>query len=506
MCILTGRLLFLEATAFTTGMSIMGLEMLASRFLAPYFGTSTYVWATIIGMAMIALSLGYALGGRWADRKPTPAGLYRVIFAAACFTFIIPLGRLVSALGHEGALELSWSGFLVGLFGSLALFFLPMMLLAAASPYVIRLAARSVGTVGTTSGRIYSIATVGSIAGVFVTTFLGMPYFGVVESLLAYGVALLALSVIGLRRPALASIGVLLFLTSLLAPLRVGDETTVFEGESIYNYVRVVSAPSGGLHLKLNEGIGSQSVYHEDDIFTYGIWDYFLAPLLFRPESERVLIVGFAGGSVARQYLALSNASIIGVEIDPLVIQLGKEFFGVSESERLEVVAADGRTFMTLNEDQFDIIVLDAFNPPTIPFHLATKEFFQLAMSRLRPGGLIAVNVPRYGEPTHVIDPVCATMESVFGPVLLVDRRPNIPQLAIGAKGGIDAGEFVQRMQENAIGAPARVTRVLEARTGYFEGSRRTILTDNRSPIEILVHRIIFDYARDPRGDLLENP
>lgn len=481
-------------------MTIMGLEMLASRFLAPYFGTSTYVWATIIGMAMIALSLGYALGGRWADRNPKPQGLYRIIFVAACLTFLIPIGRILSNIGHEGALDISWLNFIIGLFGSLALFFVPMMFLAAASPYLIRLAAKTVGTVGSTSGRIYSISTIGSIAGVFLTTFLCMPYLGVVETLLGYGLLLLVISTLGLRNPGFIVLGALILVVPILAPIQVGGEGVIFEGESVSNYVRIVRSPDGALLLKLNEGIGSQSVYYEHDIYTRGIWDFFLAPLLFKPEAERVLIVGFAGGTIARQYLALSNASIIGVEIDPLVVKVSKEYFGVEECDRLQVIVADGRTYLNLHRERFDIILMDAFNPPTIPFHLATKEFFQLAKERLKPGGLIAVNVPRYGEPTHVIDPVCATLESVFDTVLLVDRRPSIPQLAIASQDGIDLDDFILKVGQNAINAPMRIVNRLMSKTDVFEGSRDLILTDDRSSIEILVHNIIFDYARSGKA------
>ncbi len=487
---------FLQATAFLTGMSIMGLEMLASRFLAPYFGTSTYVWATIIGMAMIALSLGYALGGRWADRNPRGEGLYRLVTVAAIMVFLIPMGRILPALGHDGALELSWSVFILGLFGSLALFFIPMMLLAAASPYMIRLAARTLGTVGSTSGRIYSISTVGSIAGVFLTTFVGMPYVGVVESLLAYGIALLLFGVVGSRKALTGGAGVALLVASLLFAPGIGGKDVIYQGESVYNYVQVVNSTNGALLLKLNEGIGSQSVYYQDDIYTRGIWDYFIAPALCNPGAEDVLIIGFAGGTVARQYLALTNASIVGVEIDPLVVKIGREFFGVEDGDRLEVVVADGRTYLTLTNRSFDIILMDAFNPPTIPFHLATREFFELVQAHLNPGGMFAANVPRFGEPTHVIDPICATLESVFGDVLVVDRRPNIPQLVMASQGGLELDDFVQMVGQNKLGTPPRIVEVLSTRTGEFAGGRSLILTDNRSPIEILVHNIIFDFAK----------
>jgi spermidine synthase len=487
---------FLQATAFLTGMTIMGLEMLASRFLAPYFGTSTYVWATIIGMAMIALSLGYALGGSWADRNPRREGLYRLVTVAAIMVFIIPLGRALPALGHEGALELSWAGFIFGLLGSLALFFVPMMLLAAASPYMIRLAATTLGTVGSTSGRIYSISTIGSIVGVFLTTFVGMPYLGVVESLLAYGVALLVFGLAGSRRALMGALGAALMVASLLLTPGIGGRGVIYQGESVYNYVEVVNSTDGALLLKLNEGIGSQSVYYEDDIYTRGIWDYFIAPALVNPAAEDVLVIGFAGGTVAGQYLALTNASIVGVEIDPLVVRVGRDFFGVEESDRLEVVVADGRTFLTLIDRTYDIILMDAFNPPTIPFHLATREFFELVRAHLNPGGIFAANVPRYGEPAHVIDPICATLESVFEDVLDVDRRTNIPQLVMAFRDGIGLEEFVEMISQNRLATRPRIVEVLSTRTGVFDGGRSLILTDNRSPIEILVHNIIFDFAR----------
>jgi spermidine synthase len=352
-----------------------------------------------------------------------------------------------------------------------------------------------VGTVGATSGKIYSISTVGSIAGVFLTTFLGMPYLGVVETLWAYGLALLAISLVGLRKPGALIIGALLVSASAFAPLRVGGEGVLFEGESVYNYVQVVRSSDGALLLKLNEGIGSQSVYYKGDIYTRGIWDYFLAPLLSKPGAKEVLVIGFAAGTVARQYLALSNASVTGVEIDPLVVDVAREYFDLEESERLKVAIADGRTFLTLRPDKFDIILMDAFNPPTIPFHLATREFFDLVKARLNPGGILAVNVPRYGEPAHVVDPICATMESVFGQVLLVDRRPAIPQLAIASPGGMDLEDFVSEVELNSIGAARRIVSGLVTRTTAFDGNMEMVFTDDRSSIEIQVHKIIFDFA-----------
>jgi hypothetical protein len=115
--------------------------------------------------------------------------------------------------------------------------------------------------------------------------------------------------------------------------------------------------------------------------------------------------------------------------------------------------------------------------------------------ARLNPGGILAVNVPRYGEPAHVVDPICATMESVFGQVLLVDRRPAIPQLAIASPGGMDLEDFVSEVELNSIGAARRIVSGLVTRTTAFDGNREMVFTDDRSSIEIQVHKIIFDFA-----------
>jgi len=156
----------------------------------------------------------------------------------------------------------------------------------------------------------------------------------------------------------------------------------------------------------------------------------------------------------------------------------------------------DGRTYLSLHREKFDIILMDAFNPPTIPFHLATKEFFELVKNRLNPGGLFAINVPRYGEAAHVVNPICATLGSVFGQVLLVDRRPDIPQLAIASVGGLDLADFTRGVRANLVSAPTWIVKDIADKTAAFDGGRDLVLTDDRSSIEILVHKIIFDYAR----------
>jgi spermidine synthase len=194
----------------------------------------------------------------------------------------------------------------------------------------------------------------------------------------------------------------------------------LFEKESAYNLIQVVEDEKGWRYLLLNEGQGWHSLYHPQGLLTGFTWDYFLIGPLFNPppvhldQVERVAIIGLAGGTIARQYSAVYGpVPIDGVEIDPEIVRAGREFFGMDQPN-LNTIVADGRRFLAQTDEIYDVIAVDAYRLPYIPWHMTTVEFFQQARDRLDKDGVLMVNVGRTENDYRLVEAIVATLETVF--------------------------------------------------------------------------------------------
>ncbi|MDQ4082732.1 MAG: fused MFS/spermidine synthase, partial [Actinomycetota bacterium] len=386
----------LHAVVFMAGTGTLATEIAASRLLAPYFGSSTIVWANIIGLILVYLSVGYWLGGKLADRRPEPRLLGAIVAVAAVVIAATPfVARPILDLAIEGLDAVAVGAVVGSFFAALALFAVPVTLLGAVSPFAIRLALADVEEAGTVAGRLYALSTVGSILGTFLSALVAIPLVGTQRTMLA-SAALLVLAaalLLGLRWQLLT-----IFVAALaFVPAGTIKATPglVHEGESSYQYIQVVERDDGSRVLRLNEGVAVHSLWRRDSVLTGGVWDTFLLlpPLVGRPV-ERMLVIGNAGGTVARAYGELyPDVRIDGVEIDPEVSEAGRRYLGLGENPNLTVIEADGRPYLELTDERYDVIVVDAYHQPYIPFYLATKEFFALTRERLEPGGVVALNV-----------------------------------------------------------------------------------------------------------------
>ena len=385
----------LTALVFVAGVGSLATEIAASRLLAPYFGNSTVVWANVIGLVLASLSLGYWLGGRLADRRPSPRLLGALVAAAAVLVALTPfVAKPFLDLSVEGLDEVSTGAALGSFFGVLILFAPPVTLLGMVAPFAIRLGLDTLETAGTVAGRLYAVSTIGSLLGTFLSALVFIPLIGTQRTLLA-SAALLALAgatLLGARWLVLAAVlGALL----LLPPGAVkASEGVLHEDESLYQFVQVTER-DGARRLYLDEGVAVHSIWRPEEVLTGGVWDTFLAlpPLLGRP-LERVAILGNAGGTTARAMgVYYPDAEIDGVELDPAVTKAGRRYLGLDDNPRLDVHTADARPFLRRSEGGYDLIVVDAYRPPYVPFYLATREFFELVRKRLAPGGIVALNV-----------------------------------------------------------------------------------------------------------------
>jgi predicted membrane-bound spermidine synthase len=495
----------LSVLVFVAGCGTLATEISASRLLAPYFGSSTIVWANIIGLILIYLSIGYWLGGKLADRRPEPRLLGLLVVAAAAVIAATPfIARPILDLAVRG-LDVATVGAVVGsFFAALALFAIPVTLLGAVSPFAIRLAIPDVKHAGAVAGRLYALSTVGSIVGTFVSALVTIPLLGTQRTMLG-AAALLVLGAALLlgRRWQLVTV---VFFGLLLIPAGAVKATPglLYETESRYQYVQVVERGDGSRVLKLNEGVAVHSLWRPDTVLTGGEWDMFLMvpPLLDRPV-RRMCVIGNAGGTIARAYGVLyPDVEIDGVEIDPKVTEAGRRFMGLGENLRLHVVTADGRPFLQTTNERYDLIVIDAYRQPYIPFYLATREFFRLARERLVPGGVLALNVAQVPGDDRLGEAIGSTLLAEF-PQGWAWKPLRFNELMLGFDRPVGRQELLDRTRS----VDSRLASLVPLLERQLRPVRAEVspLTDDRAPVEWLTDRMIVDYIAEGGGDIEED-
>jgi spermidine synthase len=388
----------LHAVVFVCGAVLMGLEIVGSRILAPYFGNSIFVWGSLISVVLAALSLGYWLGGMVADRWPRPAVLGLLIVVPGIIIALLPFGypplnRAIAAsdLGTR----------LSPLVSSLVLFLVPSVFLGTISPFAVRLQARAVTSVGTTAGGLYAVSTAGSIAGTLLTAFYLITILGVANIVHGLGLTLLVVATavfLGERRVARAvlSLGCAALLVSAMAwqaRTRSAEPGLLVEMDSFYNHIQVVD-DSGTRYMDF-ANLRQSAMLLEDPWELRLRYTRFLAlALAFQPTPKRVLVLGLGGGSFPKRlYRDFPQVVVDAVEIDPEVLTIAKRYFQVPEDSRMRLHVRDGRRFVRETDARFDLIFLDAYNSDTIPFHLTTREFYQEVGARLAPDGIVVSNI-----------------------------------------------------------------------------------------------------------------
>ena len=515
---------YLYLIAFTSGMTTLAIELSASRLLGSVFGNSNLVWANVIGLMLLYLTAGYFIGGRLADRFPREDVLLRLVLWAALFSGLMPfvarpiVSRAASAVfGAEAALALG--SFIV----ILILFSLPVTLLGTVSPFVIRLAVRDVASSGRIAGRVYAVSTLGSILGAFLPVLLTIPQIGTMRTFLLFAGLLFAVGFAGYWRcqghaalpyAALPLILVLPVSATLGSPLRAPARgaTLLYEGESAYNYIQVQEDEDGFRTLYLNEGQGIHSLWHATEIFYDGAWDYFLAaPYLNEPpfradEVSSLLLIGSAAGVIPRQHAAIyGDIAIDGIEVDAEIVRLGEVYFGTSQAElpQLETHIGDGRFLLNRLGKQYDIIAIDAYRPPYIPWHLTTVEFFTEVSARLTTKGVVAINVGRTDTDRRLVDALAQTLLEVFAGVHAIDVPRSFNTILVATPRATAA----ENLREN-IGYPvdsvdpALYAILAKAAANLVPlGDSDTIFTDDRAPVERLVDSIVLDFLLAGRAD-----
>ena len=493
----------LAPLVFAVGLAGLGTEIAAARLMAPFFGASTLIWANTIAVVLLALSTGYRLGGRLADRHPHGRGLRLLVLAAATVLVVVPLvAHPFLSLSVRAFDTLSLGAFAASLFGTLVLVAVPVAMLGAVSPWALRLKLRAVDGAGTVAGRLYAISTAGSLAGVFLASLVLVPLLGTQRTFLVLAAVAAAAAVpgLGLRWAAVPAV--------LLAALALPPGTVkpaeggrvLEETETEYQYARVVQAPDGTRRLELNEGQAVHSKWEAGTVLTGDYWDEFLVlPFAARSRPpQRIAVLGTAGGTVARAYGRYFPATRIdAVDIDGELFDLGRRWFGLAPRPQLRSIAQDARPFLRETRQRYDAIFVDAYRQPYIPFYLATREFFQLARERLRPGGVVIVNVGHPETSDRLERVLTATLRTAFPHVARDPAQPTNTQLVAGT-----TRPSAARLAGAAPRLPADLRPLAAAAAGRLAPGLRggRVYTDDRAPVEWLVDASIVGYAAGGEG------
>ncbi|MCI0734455.1 MAG: fused MFS/spermidine synthase [Methylococcaceae bacterium] len=432
-------------SAFLSGMVIMAVELTATQLMAPFFGTSVFVWTNLLGVVMTALALGYWLGGKLGDHYPSKEWLFTLLLSASFLLALIPviapwMLQAISASIEEDLVSLVVNSLL----GSIVLFAVPFMVLGMISPSIVRLLSSGIEASGSVAGLVFSASTIGSILGTFLPTLLFVPWIGCKRTIFLFAGILLLLSLIGLRKAILwLFAAIFIFLVYRVPGTLFNQADIVYQTESLYGHVWVIRDGRGFYRLKRDQKYGVQSVYHPQKVLTDGVWDYFIVAPLFQPwkKHQSITIIGSAGGTAYRVWQETLgdrfHFQFEGAEIDPAVVSMACRYFGLNYPN-LRINTSDGRRYLVQSRTRFDVVLLDAYHNLYIPPHLTSLEFFRLVESRLNPDGVTLANVHSWLSTSEVVDRMIRTLGEVFHKVWIINvSRTNFLLVATNGRGDL---------------------------------------------------------------------
>ena len=416
---------------------MLAVEILGTRIIGPYYGVSIFLWSALISVTLIALSVGYMIGGRIADRKRNSNFLAVIIAAAGVITILIPVFRnSVISITELMGLRISV------LITSFILFFPPLTFLGMVSPYAVKLRTQSLDVVGTSAGDLYAVSTIGSVLAALLTGYILIPNFGVIKLTISIGIILILTSLFlfisGRKKVTTVVSAILIIAAAVLSfnfiPSEKADPSRgiVAFKQSVYGEIRVMDMDEtrmllidGGIHTAVDKATG-------DNILPYA-WVIDIAKNMEKYKGD-MLLIGLGGGSVLKSFYE-DDWDVQAVEVDPEIITIEKKYFNPVPGFD-NIVNDDGREFLRTTDRTYDLIVIDAFGSSSVPFHLTTVEAFELAKSRLKDDGIMAVNIEAVGWNDIIVSSLAKTLHRVFSNVLALpiaeppDQLGNVILLA----------------------------------------------------------------------------
>lgn len=511
-------------------MTTLAVEISASRLLGNVFGVSNIVWANVVGLILLYLTIGYFIGGRWADRSPYYLTFYRILLWGAFLSALIPLVARPALVVAAAAVSTVEASLALGSFISvLLLFSIPVTLLGCVSPFAIRLAVTTTNDLkdaGKISGRIYAVGTLGSLIGTFLPVLFLIPELGTIRTFLVFSALLYGVGFIGLWQVQGVTtlrwlwMPVAIVILSLLVvngPLRTPfpGSKLLYEDESAYNYIQVQEAPDGSRYLYLNEGQGIHSQWNPNTISDdHRTWSFFLtapyfnAPPVRPSDVQSLLIIGLAAGTIAHQYSTVyPGIPIDGVEIDPGIIDAAGRYFAMNRQQMpdLTVYAQDGRYVLNQLDKSYSVIAIDAYRPPYIPWHLTTVEFFAEIRAHLTPTGTVAINVGRTNTDRRLVDAMTSTLLQIFPSVHAIDVPASFNTILVATL----QPTLDENLQHNLLNLPPETNAFLvDSLTWGVQQMTSTnasdmIFTDDRAPVETLVDSLVLNFLLSGDADQL---
>lgn len=494
------------------GFSIMASELAAGRLLAPYFGTSTPVWATVIGSVLGALTLGAMLGGRLAGSKRGTKHAFALLLAAGAMLFLVPL--CARPLMRDA---LSWfvTGHifrvLAALSAVLLMLFLPLVALGALGPVLTGNTVRRADEAARVAARFGAAGTIGSLLGTFVSGIVLVPLFGTEFVFRICGALTVVVGIWGLvlgaskkellLRRWVVAIGAVFATLMVVCPNSATfSSASVAELETSQNYLRVVDE-GDKRKLYINDGYATQTVAYTDGRpYLQGIWGYYGAAMgLPRTKPKRILILGLGGGASASYFARrLEDVEIVAVESDAGVALMAKQYFALPD--RVQVHVDDARRFLAADTHQYDLVLIDAFQFPYIPFQLTTQQFFEIVQQHMSPGAALLMNVGRKGGELDVVHAVASTLQTTFPHVSGVSPSGTTNTLLVATSHPLSASVGL-----SFASLPDEERRVFESlspmRPWSVPAASRRVLIDDCAPVEWLTNMIVLrEIWKEMRG------
>ena len=447
----------LETIVFLNGAIGMGLEVVAARILSPYVGSSNIVWTSIIGIILACMSLGYWLGGKLADKNTDINIMSRMLLIGAVFTSLILLLETIVVKHLAGIID---NLTIAAILCAIIVFSIPSFILATISPYAVKIKSKENNEIGSISGRISSLSTIGSIFGTFFMGFVLIPNFGVSNIIIGITLLLTIMSfAIAEKLNKQQIIFMIIMVFIMIAFIAIGkyvfkkaNPDILLDTDSEYSRIWVKEiATKSATYKTLQVDTGLESYIDNETkqmgakyLNYYDLFEY------FNKEAKSTLLIGGAAYTYPMHYLdTYSDKTIDVVEIDNKMTQIAKEEFGLdTENERLKIYEQDGRSFLNYSNNKYDTILIDAFKGLNAPFELTTYEALSHAKDRLNENGMVITNIisAEEGENAKFIQYEYATYKAVFDDVKIfkvsdIDSTETQNLIIVGIKGNSNIDE-----------------------------------------------------------------
>lgn len=498
----------LNAVIFLTGGCVLVLEILATRVLSPYYGTTIFTVSSVIGIVLAALSAGYYLGGRLADRLPRENIFFSLILLSGLSVLILQILNLtiLPAFGHVFSMIAGPPVF------SLLLFFLPSLLLGTLSPYAVALQHRRLpqAGIGQISGSVFFWGTLGSLLGTFLTGFYLIPSFGLKNIITGVAIALIGLGILGLSNMLLSKknsplfffLAIFIFVSLWTFRQPLVNNNVVHYQDGLYERITIADIEYQGKPARiLFQDAAAESGIFLDSGQTAFVYNYFYRlHRLTKPNVARALFIGGGAMTIPRLLLEQFPSAVAEVaEIEPALFDIAHRYFGVKPDPRLREVLEDGRRHLRNTNDRYDLIYLDAFHGWNVPSHLTTEEFLTLARSKLTDQGALVANLIGNldeSKPTYLKSQL-ATWQKVFPQsIFIAVEDPNSNQVQNIAAAGFktDAPITIPSGFTVFDQPPANGSLANNIIHQNFLDGKNIILTDDYAPVEWMLAR---DMIRD---------